>query len=83
VVASGKLGVDSSASREWASLLTVQWAIRRHIQLSSKQRRQHKDCGTVETGDGAMGRSNDGRSGIQAQGSGSGVPSGTQVVVSG
>lgn len=82
VVESGKVGADSSATREWSSLLTVQWAIRRHIQLSSRERRRHRDCSTIGHGDDSMRQTGDGRLGTQAQGSGS-VPSGTQVEVSG
>lgn len=76
VVESGKLGSDAAARREWASLLTVQWAIRRHVQMSSRDRRMHNDCGAVGLGDDATERSSTGRSGGD-------VPSQAQVEVSG
>jgi transcriptional activator HAC1 len=76
VVESGRLGEDAAARREWASLLTVQWVIRRHIQLSSRERRKHKDCGVVSLGDDAMATNDTGRS------SGN-VSSGAQVEVLG
>ena len=76
VVESGKLGSGVAARREWASLLTVQWAIRRHIQLSSRERRRHTDCSSIGLGSEGMGTSGTRRSSND-------VPSGTQVEVLG
>jgi hypothetical protein len=80
VVEEGAIGVDPLATKEWAGLLTVQWAIRRHLQLSGRDSSSHRDCGAVGHGDGV--RSESGRADLQDQDAG-GVPTGKQVEVSG
>ena len=82
VVDSGLVGADASATREWASLLTVQWAIRRHVQLSSRERSRHRDCSRIAHGDDGVGQGQ-GRLGTQNKDGGGGVSTGTQVAVLG
>ena len=81
VVESGLVGADASATREWASLLTVQWAIRRHVQLSSRERSRQRDCSRNGHVDDGLGQ-DDGRLGTQNQ-DGGGVSTGTQIAVLG
>lgn len=81
VVEEGAIGVNPEATKQWAGLLTIQWAIRRHVQLSGGDSSRHSDCGAVGHGDG-VGQGSGGRSGMHDQDAG-GVPTWNQVKVSG
>jgi hypothetical protein len=81
VVEEGGVGANPEATSEWAGLLTVQWAIRRHVQLSSRERSGHRDCGAIGHDDDNVGQDS-GRLGGQGQDAVS-VSLGKQVEVSG
>ena len=81
VVEEGAIGANPEATSEWAGLLTVQWVIRRYVQLSSRERSRHRDCGAIGHDDDSAGQDS-GRLGGQDQDAGS-VSLGKQVEVLG
>lgn len=80
VVEEGAIGANPAATSAWAGLLTVQWAIRRHVQLSSRERSGHRDCGVLGHDDDGVGQ-DPGRLGRQDQDAGR-VSLGKQVELS-